>query len=568
MFSATSPHDPRPRPSGLLARPRLSALAICGGITVSVIGAVAVPSISMAATSTLVGTASGVSGGITISNPAQTTPLPRTGVLVRIGDRNTQVAAVQRALIAQGVAVRGGADGFFGPATLAAVRLFQERRGLAPTGEVNATTAHLLGLVSAPVLPARGQRSDLVRTLQTALINAGISVRGGADGFFGPATAAAVTAFQSGRALAATGVVDISTAIALGIVPGAQAAPSAPAAPAAPAPAAPPAATSGSSVTVSVNVVLATGQSGESVRALQNALIAAGVPVAGGTDGRYGPATARAVAAYQGNMRLTPSGTVDTVTAQLLGLIAAPALPRIGERGNAVASVQQLLINAGIPVRGGADGIFGPVTQAAISAFQQGQSLPVTGVLDLRTALFLGFVPGATPPSAVPPPSPVTPPVPAPEPAPAPPVISVFPVLGPCYFADTWQAPRSGGRRHEGVDIIAKSGTPIYAVANGTITRQYFDSPGSLGGNSLRLTMPNGTYFYYAHFSSFAPNIKVGAVVRAGEVIGYVGNTGNSSTPHLHFEYHPGGGAAVNPYPLIKAIDRCSVTTPPEIAPA
>jgi murein DD-endopeptidase MepM/ murein hydrolase activator NlpD len=141
----------------------------------------------------------------------------------------------------------------------------------------------------------------------------------------------------------------------------------------------------------------------------------------------------------------------------------------------------------------------------------------------------------------------------------------VFPVLGPCYFTDTWGAPRSGGRRHEGVDIIAKTGTPVYAVVAGTITRQFFDQVGSLGGNALRLTAPDGTYFHYAHFSTFAEGIKVGSVVRAGEVIGYVGATGNTSTPHLHFEYHPGGGAAVNPYPITKAIDRCKVTTPPEI---
>lgn len=512
---------------------------------------------------------------MTFTNTTNSSTRPRTGVLVRVGDRNTQVAAVQRALIGQGIAVRGGADGYFGPATLAAVKLFQERRGLASTGEVNATTAHLLGLTPAPSLPSRGQRGDLVRVLQRALVDAGISVRGGVDGIFGPATAAAVTAFQSSRSLATSGVVDMTTAIALGIVPGAPAAsqPAAPqpAAPApAPAPAAPPAATPGSSISVSAQVVMATGHTGDSVRALQNSLIGAGVPVAGGADGKYGPATARAVAAYQTNMRLTPSGTVDTVTAQLLGLIAAPALPRIGNRGNEVASVQQLLINAGIPVRGGADGVFGPVTQAAISSFQQAQGLPVTGVLDLRTALFLGFVPGAAPPSAVPPATPAPAPAPGstPEPAPPAPVISVFPVLGPCYFTDTWQAPRSGGRRHEGVDIIAKTGTPIYAVTNGTITRQFFDQPGSLGGNALRLTAPNGTYFHYAHLSTFAENIKVGSVVRAGEVIGFVGNTGNSSTPHLHFEYHPGGGAAVNPFPLVKAIDRCSVTTPPEIAPA
>ena len=550
------------------------ALALSGGVLGSSVGSIALPTTAQAASSGFTRSQTGVSGGVTFTNNANSSTGPRTGIAVRVGDRNTQVAAVQRALIGQGIAVRGGADGYFGPATLAAVKLFQERRGLASTGEVNATTAHLLGLSPAPSLPSRGQRGDLVRVLQQALVDAGISVRGGVDGLFGPATAAAVTAFQSSRSLPTSGVVDMTTAIALGIVPGAPAvsrpaapAPAAPATPPTPTPAAAPTATPGSSISVSAQVIMATGHSGDSVRALQNSLIAAGVAVAGGADGKYGPATAHAVAAYQTNMRLTPSGTVDTVTAQLLGLIAAPALPRIGSRGNEVASMQQLLVNAGIPVRGGADGVFGPVTQAAISSFQQAQGLPVTGVLDLRTALFLGFVPGAGPPAAVPPAPPA--PSPTPEPAPpAPPVISVFPVLGPCYFTDTWQAPRSGGRRHEGVDIIAKTGTPIYAVTNGTITRQFFDQPGSLGGNALRLTAPSGTYFHYAHLSTFAENIKVGSVVRAGELIGYVGNTGNSSTPHLHFEYHPGGGAAVNPFPLVKAIDRCSSTTPPEIAPA
>ncbi len=588
LFRAVPPNRSLPhrlnllRPARWALTTRWAVLALSGGM----FGTLALPAQASAAhvhpataRSTPSNSKSGVSGGVTFTNSPGSTSLPRTTALVRVGDRSPQVAAVQRSLMNQGIPVRGGADGFFGPATLAAVKLFQERRGLSPTGEVNATTAHLLGLTAPPALPARGQRGDLVRVLQQALINSGISVRGGADGVFGPATAAAVTSFQSSRSLATTGVVDMATAIALGIVPGSSAVPpAAPAAPAAPAvnPPAPAApvqqiATPGSSLSMSANIVLTTGHSGDSVRALQNSLIAAGVAVAGGADGRYGPATARAVAAYQTNMRLVPSGTVDTVTAQLLGLIAGPALPRLGNRGNEVASVQQLLINAGIPVRGGADGIFGPVTQAAIASFQVAQGLPATGTLDLRTALFLGFVSGATPPapaSAIPAgPAPAPAPAPSPAPAPAPPVISVFPVLGPCYFADTWQAPRSGGRRHEGVDIIARTGTPIYAVTNGTITRQFFDQPGSLGGNALRLTAPNGTYFHYAHLSTFAEGIKIGSVVRAGEVIGFVGNTGNSSTPHLHFEYHPGGGAAVNPYPLVKAIDRCSVTTPPEIAP-
>lgn len=515
-----------------------------------------------------VGSTSAVSSGVSISS-SSTTAMPRTGVFVRLGERGSQVIAVQNALISQGISVRGGADGYFGPATMAAVRAFQERVALVPTGEVNVTTAQVLGLLPGPTLPARGDRGDLVRSLQQALINAGISVRGGADGIFGAATAASVTALQSSRGLAATGVVDMATAIALGLVAGAQtSAPAAAPAPApapVPAPATAPAPSPASSVSMTASVVMTVGYKGDSVTALQNALITAGVPLAGGVDGLYGAATARSVATYQTNMRLTPSGTVDTVTAQLLGLLPAPALPRLGDRSNDVAGLQQLLIKAGIPVRGGADGIFGPVTQTAISAFQQAQGLPVTGTVDLRTALFLGFVSGATTPGTVPPaPSPENPP--APEPGA--PVITVFPVLGPCNFTDSWQAPRSGGRRHEGVDIIARAGTPIYAVTSGTITRQFFDQPGSLGGNALRLTAPNGTYFHYAHFSSFAENIKVGSVVRAGEIIGYVGSTGNTSTPHLHFEYHPGGGAAVNPYPLVKAINRCTDTTPPVVTEA
>jgi len=510
--------------------------------------------LSLAITAALTPAAPGAASGSikTSATGTSSTSFVNSGLvtLVRLGDRGNSVTIVQQALMNQGIALRGGADGYFGPVTLAAVKTFQGQKGLEASGDVNSVTAHLLGLGGSPALPERGQQGDLVKTLQQALINASISVRGGADGVFGPATAAAVQAFQSGRGLPATGVVDLTTGIALGIVAGAL-----------PTAAAPESGQT-SSISFTASAYLTAGQVGDAVKAMQSALIAAGVTVRGGADGQYGPATSQAVSIFQTNLRLPATGTVDTLTAQLLGLVAGPALPKLGEKSSNVASLQQLLINLGIPVKGGADGSFGPVTQGAVTAFQRSQSLPANGVVDLRTALFLGLIPGATPPAkfdpSTPPPSNTGTPVSGNP-------MQVFPVLGPCFFADTWDAPRSGGRRHEGVDIIAKTGTPVYAVVAGTITRQFFDQVGSLGGNALRLTAPDGTYFHYAHFSTFAEGIKVGSVMRAGEVIGYVGATGNTTTPHLHFEYHPGGGAAVNPYPITKAIDRCKVTTPPDI---
>jgi murein DD-endopeptidase MepM/ murein hydrolase activator NlpD len=99
----------------------------------------------------------------------------------------------------------------------------------------------------------------------------------------------------------------------------------------------------------------------------------------------------------------------------------------------------------------------------------------------------------------------------------------------------------------------------VYAVTDGIITRTWNDRPGSLGGNALRLTATDGTYFHYAHFSAFAEGVELGTEVVAGQIIGYVGSTGSSSTPHLHFEYHPFGGAAVNPYPMVKKLDACKV---------
>lgn len=169
--------------------------------------------------------------------------------------------------------------------------------------------------------------------------------------------------------------------------------------------------------------------------------------------------------------------------------------------------------------------------------------------------------PGTTAPATT---VPATTAPPTTAPGAGPPVqLAAFPAQGPCWFADTWQAPRGGGRRHEGVDLIAKSGQYVYAVQDGRLTKQTLDRPGSLSGNAWWLTAADGTYFFYAHLSAFAPGLTVGSTVVAGQIIGFVGRTGNAGGPHLHFEIHPRGGAAVNPTAAVKAIDGCRTSTPP-----
>jgi murein DD-endopeptidase MepM/ murein hydrolase activator NlpD len=134
----------------------------------------------------------------------------------------------------------------------------------------------------------------------------------------------------------------------------------------------------------------------------------------------------------------------------------------------------------------------------------------------------------------------------------------LFPVAGRHSYTDTFGAPRMFGTAfahlHEGTDIFALSGTPLVAVERGVLIKV---GVAGLGGVRLWLVGASGTRYYYAHLSGFAPGAADGKVVEAGEVVGYVGNTGNAvNTPsHLHFEVHPGGGPAVNPYPLLRIVD-------------
>ncbi|MDQ3641430.1 MAG: M23 family metallopeptidase [Actinomycetota bacterium] len=140
-----------------------------------------------------------------------------------------------------------------------------------------------------------------------------------------------------------------------------------------------------------------------------------------------------------------------------------------------------------------------------------------------------------------------------------------FPVAGPHSFTDTFGAPRMTGTAlahlHEGTDVFAPMGTPLVAVERGVLVRVGSDV---LGGTKLWLVGATGTRYYYAHLSAIAPGVADGKPVQAGEVVGFVGNTGNArGTPsHVHFEAHPEGGAAINPYPLLRMIDDTEPAAP------
>lgn len=116
------------------------------------------------------------------------------------------------------------------------------------------------------------------------------------------------------------------------------------------------------------------------------------------------------------------------------------------------------------------------------------------------------------------------------------------PVNGSHSFIDSWGFPRSGGRRHKGVDILANIGVEIVAPVNGRV--EHFSN--RIGGRSFRMWDEHGNYFYGTHLSRFG---KSGSVT-AGEVIGYVGDDGNAAgIPHLHFEIHAGRrGNQINPF--------------------
>ena len=418
-----------------------------------------------------------------------------------------------------------------------------------------------LGLVSQVAsaattgLPVYGDSGPTVVRLQEALISRGFTLKGGADGKFSKTTRYTLQTLQKVAGFKATGVLDERTAKFLGLIAPEQ---------------------------IDPNLLPAIGSSGSSVWSVQQALINNGVAIKGGADGVYGIATTVAIAKFQSAKSLPITKVVDSATAIALGLtpqvaVAKPVvvatapvvakvqaatapvavtpvavtpvaitgmlsidtLPTRGQKGDAVRLVQEKLVANSIEVKGGVDGIFGAATAISLAAFQTARGLNVTSAVDMPTAIALGVLPDLATLGI--------------------PQIKVFPSQGRCSFVDSWQWERSGGRRHEGVDIMGPKGLALYAVLDGTITKMY-GAQSTLSGNALRLTTADGTYFFYAHLDSFAAGIAIGSVVRAGQIIGYMGSTGAAGSSHLHFEVHPLGGPAVNPYPIVKAVDACHIT--------
>ncbi len=116
-------------------------------------------------------------------------------------------------------------------------------------------------------------------------------------------------------------------------------------------------------------------------------------------------------------------------------------------------------------------------------------------------------------------------------------------------LVDTWGNARANGRSHEGIDILSKRGTPIFSTTDGIVSR--ISSYGA-GGNAITIVGYGLSQHYYAHLESFGV-YRIGDHVKAGDTLGYVGSTGNASTPHLHYGiYLSPGRRAVNPYGYLR----------------
>lgn len=358
-----------------------------------------------------------------------------------------------------------------------------------------------------------GTRGPTVRALQRELRSRGFRVA--EDGVYGPGTRRAVARFQRRLGLRVNGLVDRPLLWWLGLsvcdLPG------------------PTTARGGASGRLRL------GAYGPRVCALQRALARSGEPVA--VDGGYGPLTRAAVRRAQRRLGLRPTGVADDRlrarlrSGRLARATSAGELLAIGAEGPPVRRLQAALRRQGFAVS--VDGAFGPRTRLAVARFQRREGVRVSGAADVPLLRRLAATRARH--------------------------LTVFPVQGPHAFSDDFGAPRHQGP-HEGIDILAARGTPVVAVADGVIDRMSRADTG-LGGIRLWLRDDAGTTYYYAHLSRIAPALAPGVRVRAGRRIGAIGRTGDArgGVYHLHFEMHPAGGGAVDPYAELRDLDPAGV---------
>ena len=433
----------------------------------------------------------GTAGPMALTATAATASSSVVGL--RLGDRGPGVTAVQQRLTSHGYVLP--VDGVFGPRTDLVLRSFQASSGLNPTGVVTVNTARFLGLPAAcrprpppprprrPAPPHRrtaspaataivglklGDHGAAVRRLQTALLGQGFVLSNGADGVFGRSTEHAVALVQRFNQLPQTGVVSSATARALGLGTASPA-------------------TSTTTTTDAGDaaryVGLTAGATGARVRDLQRALLANGITVRGGADGLFGPATYAALRRRSARPRPRRHRRRRRQHGSACSASASPrplhrhrrraGSPLSASTASAVVALQRSLIAAGVVVRGGADGLFGPATATAVGQFQRAHGLTASGRVDAATARALGLAGG---------PAPATPATPARRHA----------VGGPgrrrlLVHRHLATGAQRRPRVHLGTDIGAAEGTPVRAVTTGRISYVYVDRPGSLSGNALKV---------------------------------------------------------------------------------
>ena len=347
-------------------------------------------------------------GSGTVAPDTTTAPAANESSLLKKGDKGDAVKALQQKLINLGY-LTGSADGVFGEDTRKAVMAFQSARGLKADGQAGSATLAALNTASstpdtaAPdaseitaTLLKKGDKGDQVKALQQNLILLGY-LTGEADGQFGPATKAAVTAFQAASGLRADGQAGEKTLEAIA-----------------------------SAVRAVSNAgTLRKGSRGDAVKALQQKLIALGY-LSGSADGLFGDSTAKAVMAFQAAQSLTADGVAGSATISALnkayqggatggGTVTAPAdiskdqvtiLPgeqpssypmiKYGAEGDAVERLQTRLKELGY-FDGTVGGNFGTITRAAVMAFQAAANLTADGIVggDTWAALYASNAPAA-----------------------------------------------------------------------------------------------------------------------------------------------------------------------------